>query len=59
MYFSSTDDSIELSRIKSDIEFLRNCFTESLRSLGENQVADGIEGKIDFFDNPEKLTKAF
>ena len=58
MYFSTTDDSIELGKIKSDLSFLHTCFVQMLRDSGEDDVAN-------FFDNGditgssrEKLTKA-
>ena len=28
MYFSTTDDSIELQKIRNDLEYLYSCFTE-------------------------------
>lgn len=59
MYFSTTDDSIELSKIESDLNYLRECFTEVLRGLGEDEIASQLEGAGDFSHNPEKLTKAF
>lgn len=59
MYFSTTDDSIELSKIKNDLEFLHSCFTDVLRGMGEHQLADVLDGKKDSHTDPEKLSKAF
>lgn len=34
MYFSTTDDSIDLQKVQDDITFLNNCFTDMLGELG-------------------------
>mgnify|MGYP000306314775 CR=1 FL=1 len=59
MYFSTTDDSIELSKIKNDLQFLHSCFTDVLRGMGEHSLADVLDGKKDSHTDPEKLSKAF
>lgn len=59
MYFSTTDDGIELEKIQDDLTFLHNCYVEMLRDLGEYQVAGAIEeGEYSKADS-EKISKAF
>ena len=59
MYFSATDDSIELSKIKDDLTYLHSCFIEMLKEQGESETAVHLEGvKTDNAD-PDKLTRAF
>lgn len=60
MYFSTTDDSIELQKIRDDLSFLHGCFIQMLRESGENEVADVLDGKksLKSYKNPEKLSKA-
>ncbi|MCH8557511.1 MAG: phosphoenolpyruvate carboxylase [Balneolia bacterium] len=58
MYFSTTDDSIQLDKIKSDLGYLHSCFVQMLREASENDVANFFEnGKIGNASK-EKLTKA-
>lgn len=38
MYFSTTDDSIELQKIQDDLTFLHTCFIEIL----VNAIASGL-----------------
>ncbi len=59
MYFSTTDDSIELQKIQDDLTFLTGCYTEMLRNLGEDDVADKLTGDHEKEADPEKLSKAF
>lgn len=61
MYFSTTDDSIELQKIREDLTYLQNCFIQMLRETGEEEIADVLSGKIKLqsVDNPEKLSKAY
>ncbi len=59
MYFSTTDDSIELGKIRDDLEFLHHCFVTMLRESGESDVADFIN-KGDFkAADSGKISKAF
>lgn len=61
MYFSTTDDSIELQKIRDDLSYLQDCFIEMLRKTGEVDVANILSGNKSpkSLDNPEKLSKAF
>jgi len=61
MYFSTTDDSIELQKIREDLFYLQKCFIGMLRVSGEDEIADLIDGKesLKSFKNSEKLSKAF
>ena len=61
MYFSTTDDSIELQKIREDLSYLQNCFIELLRESDEDEIADLLDGKksLKSFKNSEKLSKAF
>ncbi|MCC5908088.1 MAG: phosphoenolpyruvate carboxylase [Balneolaceae bacterium] len=61
MYFSTTDDSIELQKIREDLTYLQHCFILMLRESGENEIADLLNGKKDLqsYNNSEKLSKAF
>jgi phosphoenolpyruvate carboxylase len=59
MYFSTTDDSLDLQKIQDDITFLRNCFIEMLRDLGEEEIIRQLEGDHDSDADPDKLSKAF
>ncbi len=59
MYFSTTDDSIELGKIKDDLEFLHQCFVTMLRESGEDDVAELInKGSFQSSDS-KKISKAF
>lgn len=59
MYFSTTDDGIELGKIQDDLTFLHNCYVEMLREIGENDVADAIEKGHHPKVDSEKISKAF
>jgi len=59
MYFSTTDDSLDLQKIQDDITYLRNCFIDMLRDLGEEDVIRKLEGDHDAKADPDKLSKAF
>ena len=59
MYFSTTDDSLDLQKIQDDITYLRNCFIDMLRDLGEEDVIRHLEGDHDAEVDPDKLSKAF
>ncbi len=59
MYFSTTDDSLDLQKIQDDITYLRNCFIEMLRDLGEEEIIRQLEGDHDSDADPDKLSKAF
>ena len=61
MYFSTTDDGIDLDKIQHDTAFLLACYTTMLTDLGELDLAKAINDE-DFTPNenvdPEKLSKA-
>lgn len=59
MYFSTTDDAIELSKIQEDLSYIHNCFVEMLRGMGENQIADAIETGNHHKTDSEGISKAF
>ncbi|MFP8490006.1 phosphoenolpyruvate carboxylase [Gracilimonas sp. Q87] len=59
MYFSTTDDGIELEKIQNDLTFLHNCYVEMLRGIGEDQVANAIEQGHHSRSDSEKISKAF
>ena len=59
MYFSTTDDAIELAKIREDLSYLHNCFVEMLRGMGKNQIADAIETGNHRKTDSEGITKAF
>ncbi len=59
MYFSTTDDSIELDKIKGDLRFLHDCYTGMLRDAGEHDIADMLDGKRALQPGAERLSKAF
>ncbi len=59
MYFSTTDDSLDLQKIQDDITYLRNCFIDMLRDLGEEDVIRHLEGDHDAGADPDTLSKAF
>jgi len=59
MYFSTTDDSIELGKIRNDLDFLHRCFVTMLRESNEDDVAELIN-KGDFqATDSGKISKAF
>lgn len=59
MYFSTTDDGIELGKIKNDLTFLHKCYVEMLREIGEDEVANAIEDGHHAKTDSEKISKAF
>src|SRR6056297_2969001 len=59
MYFSTTDDGIELGKIQDDLTYLHNCYVEMLREIGEEDVADAIEKGSHPKAGSEKISKAF
>lgn len=59
MYFSTTDDGIELEKIQNDLTFLHDCYVEMLRDIGEEQVAYAIEEGHHSKSDSEKISKAF
>src|SRR6056297_1874395 len=59
MYFSITDDGIELGKIQRDLTFLHSCYVDMLREIGENEVADAIEEGRHQQTESEKISKAF
>lgn len=61
MYFSTTDDSIQLPKIRKDFAYLQDCFLQMLRASGEDEIAALFAGERhpQSLDNPEKLSKAF
>lgn len=58
MYFSSTDDSIELNKIQDDLAYLHGCFISVLEDLGEHEVVRHLEGDRRAKAEPEKISKA-
>lgn len=59
MYFSTTDDSIELQKIQDDLAYLHTCFTDMLREIGEGKVIRHLEGDHETDAEPEKVSKTF
>ncbi|MCH8568121.1 MAG: phosphoenolpyruvate carboxylase [Balneolales bacterium] len=59
MYFSTTDDSIELGKIREDMQFLHETYVSMLREAGEGEIADMLDGKSSMGSKPDKLSKAF
>ncbi|MBP3191787.1 phosphoenolpyruvate carboxylase [Natronogracilivirga saccharolytica] len=59
MYFSTTDDSIDLQKVQDDISYLHTCFIDVLRDLGEHQVIRQLEGDHEAEADPDKVSKAF
>lgn len=59
MYFSTTDDSLDLQKIQDDIAFLRTCYTEMLQEIGEDAVVQQLEGNLSADADPAKISKAF
>ncbi len=59
MYFSTTDDSIELSKINDDLTFLHTCYVRMLREAGEKEVADALENGVTDAADAGKISKAF
>lgn len=61
MYFSTTDDSIQLPKIRKDFAYLQDCFVQVLRASGEEEIAALIDGEQSptSLDSSAKLSKAF
>jgi phosphoenolpyruvate carboxylase len=59
MYFSTTDDSIELQKISDDLTFLHECYIRMLQETGEDKIASILTGKPGEVADSEKLSKAF
>ena len=59
MYFSTTDDSINLQKVQDDISFLHQCYIKMLEGIGEHQIIRQIEGDYDAEADPDKVSKAF
>lgn len=59
MYFSVTDDSIELEKIKDDLHFLHNCFVKMLRESGEDEIASLLNNNSFTGVESHKISKAF
>lgn len=61
MYFSTTDDGIDLDKIQHDSSYLLACYSSMLTELGEVELANAINGE-EYAHNehvaPEKLSKA-
>ena len=61
MYFSTTDDSIQLDKIHDDLAFLHQCFVDMLHDIDEHDVARVLDGNQaqDMRARPETISKAF
>lgn len=59
MYFSTTDDSLDLQKIQHDIDFLRTCYISMLQEIGEHDVVRGLEGDLSGSIDPHKISKAY
>lgn len=66
MYFSTTDDSIQLDKIRDDLSFLHQCFVDMLHDIGEHDVARVLNGEqaqdqeqVHEQARPETISKAF
>ncbi|MCH8525192.1 MAG: phosphoenolpyruvate carboxylase [Balneolales bacterium] len=59
MYFSTTDDSLDLQKIQNDIDFLRSCYTNMLEEIGEHDVARRLDGDLSGDIDPHKVSKAY
>ncbi len=44
MYFSTTDESLEIDKVQRDLGFLHRCFVSVLREAGEEAVARVLDG---------------
>ena len=58
MYFSTTDDSIELSKIHDDLAYLHACFVGVLDELGEHEVVRYLKGQAHAQPESDKAIKA-
>ena len=58
MYFSTTDESLEIDKVREDLAFLHRCFTDVLREAGESLVADVLDGDEGSTPDPAALSKA-
>ncbi len=59
MYFSTTDDKLDLQKIQDDITYLHSCFIDLLEDLGEQDVIKRLEGEESNGADPSKLSKAY
>lgn len=59
MYFSTTDDKLDLQKIQDDVNYLYTCFIELLEELGESEIIKRLEGEEASENEPQKLSKAF
>ncbi|TVQ06061.1 MAG: phosphoenolpyruvate carboxylase [Balneolaceae bacterium] len=59
MYFSVTDDSIELEKIRNDLQFLHDCFVKMLRESGEDEIVSFLEDNSYTGFESHKISKAF
>ena len=44
MYFSTTDESLEIDKVRRDLRFLHGCFVSVLREAGDEGVARVLDG---------------
>lgn len=58
MYFSTTDDKLDLQKIQDDIAYLQNCFEELLEDLGETEIIRQLRGDFSGDADPAKVSKA-
>jgi phosphoenolpyruvate carboxylase len=58
MYFSTTDDSLDLAKINFDLDYLRQLYLEVLDEMGETDVAAHLRGNDSAEVDPSKISKA-
>lgn len=59
MYFSTTDDKIDLQKVQDDISYLHGCFLDLLKELGEDEIVSRLQGDDSSGVDSAKLSKAF
>lgn len=64
MYFSTTDDSLDLEKINHDLDYLRQVYLEVLEDMGESDIAAHLRGSASaetdtIASDPAKISKAF
>jgi phosphoenolpyruvate carboxylase len=59
MYFSTTDDSIELQKIQDDLAYLHECMIRVLGELGQEPVVRYLESEDAGKPEPQTASKAF
>lgn len=59
MYISTTDNTIEVNKIRNDLAFLHRCFVNMLRENGVNDIADLLDSGDYAAIRTEKISKAF